>query len=102
MSPCRPTSTATRSARASLTVEALDQAAQRVQKGLRIFLRDEAPLPSISERLSQKGEGEISLVLMLEAGRSEVEVKLPGRYHVSPGIAGALKTIPGIVSVEHV
>ena len=89
--------------RARITsVEALDHAAQRVQKGLRIFLRNEAPLPSIGERLKQQGEGEISLVLMLEAGKSEVEVKLPGRYQVSPQIAGALKAIPGIVAVEHV
>ncbi len=85
-----------------VTVEPLDEAAQRIQKGLRIFLRGEDPLPSISERLKQKGEGEVSLVLMLEAGKSEVEVKLPGRYQVSAQVAGALKAIPGIVAVEHV
>jgi DNA polymerase-3 subunit alpha len=49
-----------------------------------------------------KGEGEVSLVVMLDAERSEVEVKLPGRYSVSPQIAGAIKAIPGIVSVEHI
>ncbi len=85
-----------------VTVEPLEQAAAKVQKGLRIFLRDEQPLESISRRLSQRGEGEVSLILMLPSARSEVEVRLPGKFLVSSQIAGALKAIPGIVSVEHV
>ena len=36
------------------------------------------------------GDGEVSMVLMLEQG-TEVEVKLPGRFKVSPQIAGAIK-----------
>ena len=85
-----------------VAAEPLEAAAARVQKGLRIFLRDESPLESISRRLGARGEGEVSLVLMLGADNSEVEVRLPGRFQVSPQIAGALKAIPGIVSVEHV
>ncbi len=85
-----------------ITVEPLDQAASRVQKGLRIFLRDESALSSISQRLSGRGEGEVSLVLMLDRDASEIEVKLPGRFMITPQIAGALKSIPGIVAVEQV
>ena len=84
------------------TVEPLDPAANRVQKGLRIFLRDEAPLPSLTQRLAGRGEGEVSLVLMLERDRGEVEVKLPGRFSVTPQVAGAIKAIPGVVAVEHI
>ena len=84
-----------------ITVEPLDQAAARIQKGLRIFLRDPAPLSSIQERLKGRGEGDVSLVLMRSAGE-EVEVKLPGKFPVNAAIAGALKAIPGIVAVEHV
>ncbi len=83
-------------------VETLDEAAARHQKGLRIFLRDETPLPSIQQRLSGRGEGEVSLVLMMDAMRGEVEVRLPGRYPVSAAVAGALKAISGVVAVEHV
>jgi DNA polymerase-3 subunit alpha len=36
---------------------------------------------------------------MLNDG-SEVEIKLPGRYKVSPQIAGAIKAVPGVVTVE--
>ncbi len=82
------------------SVEPLDQAASRMQKGLRVFLRDEAPLDSIAKRLSVRGEDEIFLVLPTGAG--EVEIKLPGKYQASPQIAAALKAIPGIVNVEHV
>jgi DNA polymerase-3 subunit alpha len=83
-------------------VEPLEQAAARIQKGLRIFLRDTKPLPSIEARLQGRGEGEVSLIVMLEENKSEVEIKLPGRFPVSAQIAGALKAIPGIVAVEHV
>ncbi len=80
------------------TVEALDQAAAKVQKGLRIFVRDEVPLDAVAKRLDGKGDGEVNLVVMLGAG-AEVEVKLPGRYKVSPQIAGAIKAVPGVVEV---
>ncbi|MFV0280327.1 MAG: DNA polymerase III subunit alpha, partial [Rhodoblastus sp.] len=83
------------------SVEPLDQAAARIQKGLRIFLRDPAPLSSIEQRLKGRGEGDVSLVLIRGAGE-EVEVKLPGKFPVNAAIAGALKAIPGIVAVEHV
>jgi DNA polymerase-3 subunit alpha len=83
-----------------ISAEPLDVAASRIQKGLRIFVRDEKPLADIAQRLKTRGEGEIALVLLAERG--EVEMRLPGKYVVSPEVASALKTIPGILSVEHV
>ena len=82
--------------------ERLSEAAARSHKGLRVFLRDEAPLPSIAERLRAKGDGEISLVVMLGPDEGEIEVKLPGRYAVTGALAGALKAVAGVVQVEHV
>ena len=38
-------------------------------------------------------------MLRLASG-GEVEVKLPGRFKVSPQIAGAIKAVPGVVQVE--
>jgi len=89
-------------------VELLDQAAARLQKGLRVFLRSEAPIESVAKRLEaaapvrggqSNGHGEVSVVLMLDQA-TEVEVKLPGRFPVSPQIAGAIKAVPGVVAVE--
>jgi len=153
------------------TVEALDRAAAKVQRGLRVFLGDEAPLEALAKRLERRrdgpkdglrdrlndapwggsrggqgdstserssggrheasgggrrdsngggqrelsgggprggdgqkdseGDGEINLVVMLGAG-AEVEVRLPGRYKVTPQIAGAIKAVPGVVDVQAV
>jgi len=82
--------------------KSLSDAAAQTHKGLRIFVRDEAPLPSIAERLFGRGDGEISLVVMLGPEAGEVELKLPGRYPVTGALAGALKAVPGVVEVEHV
>ncbi len=83
-----------------ISAEPLDLAASRIQKGLRVFLRDESPLASIAQRLTSRGEGEISIVVL--RGDDEIEVKLAGKYQVSNEMAGALKAIPGIVAVEHI
>jgi DNA polymerase-3 subunit alpha len=87
-------------------VEPLEQAAAKLSKGLRVFLRGEAPIESVAKRLEgptrpaqEKGDGEVALILMLNEG-TEVEVKLPGRFKVSPQIAGAIKAVPGVVAVE--
>ena len=88
------------------SVEPLDDAAANLQKGLRVFLRDGAPLEAVAKRLEPapraahaNGDGEVSVVLLLKRG-TEVEVKLPGRFKVSPQIAGAIKAVPGVVQVE--
>ena len=85
-----------------VNVERLNDAAAKVQKGLRIFVRDESPLASIESRLSAPGESEVSLVVVLGPKEGEVEIRLPGRYAVSPAVAGALKAAAGVVAVEHV
>ena len=74
-----------------------------------MFLRDQAPIDGVARRLeplqgaarngAEHGEGEVTVVLMLENG-NEVEVKLPGRFKVSPQIAGAIKAVSGVVTVE--
>jgi DNA polymerase III subunit alpha len=88
------------------SAEPLDEAAANLNKGLRVFLRNAAPIEAVAKRLESiprnaaaNGDGEVSMVLMLERG-TEVEVKLPGRFKVSPQIAGAIKAVPGVVQVE--
>jgi DNA polymerase-3 subunit alpha len=86
--------------------EPLDQATAKLSKSLRIFLRGDGPIESVARRLEipadrpaqDKAEGEVALVLLLDG--VEVEVKLPGRFKISPQIAGAIKAVPGVVAVE--
>ncbi len=105
-----------------LHAEPLDAAAAKTQKGLRIFVRDTKPLDSIARRLNMPeaappggaskipqakpaltppggGEGDVSLIIMLDL-ETEVEMKLPGRFKVSPQIAGAIKAVSGVVDVQ--
>jgi DNA polymerase-3 subunit alpha len=99
-----------------LHAEPLDDAAAKTQKGLRIFVRDTRPLESIAKRLqipeagsqaptvkspptAGAGDGDVSLVMMLDL-ETEVEMKLPGRFRVSPQIAGAIKAVSGVVDVQ--
>jgi DNA polymerase-3 subunit alpha len=101
-----------------LHAEPLDDAAAKTQRGLRIFVRDTKSLDSIARRLqvpeaaAQNGnargarpaaptgaDGDVSLVMMLDL-ETEVELKLPGRFKVSPQIAGAIKAVSGVVDVQ--
>ena len=50
---------------------------------------------------SNGGDGEVTLVMMLDV-QTEVEVRLPGRFKVSPQIAGAIKAVAGVVDVQTV
>ncbi|MEZ5907406.1 MAG: DNA polymerase III subunit alpha [Hyphomicrobiaceae bacterium] len=88
------------------SIEALDQAAKGVQRGLRVVLdparvaAGRQGLAELARNLSGGGRGEIRLVLPLaEAGR-EIEFTLPGRFDVSPAVAGALSVIEGVLGVQ--
>jgi DNA polymerase-3 subunit alpha len=81
------------------SVEPLDRMTDSLRK-LRVFLRDEAPLAHVGKHLKAKGEGEVSFVVVGEEGRREVEVRLPGKFVVSPQLAGALRTLDGVEQVE--
>ena len=87
------------------SVEPLDEALAKHRNDMRIFLRDPGPIGSVRSRLSEKsgpsrGEGEVSLILILDEGEREVEVKLRGRYPSSPAIAGAIRAVPGVIDVQ--
>ncbi len=89
-------------------LEALDKAAGALERGLKLVL-DAGMIAAKHERIAQlkgllkpgggpqsKG-GEVRLVLPL--GLREIEILMPGRYDVSPGQAGRLTTVPGVLEV---
>ncbi|MET0941006.1 MAG: DNA polymerase III subunit alpha [Mesorhizobium sp.] len=82
------------------TVQLLDDVASQVQKALRIFVRNDAPLSALMPQLAAKGEGQVSLVVIKEGGEGEVEIELPNRCRISPQVASALRAVPGVVEVE--
>lgn len=98
-----------------LSAEPLDVAASKTQMSLKIFLRDSKSLDSIAKRLEMPKQpgmktadavkpasnGEVTLVMLLDLD-TEVEVRLPGQFKISPQIAGAIKAVPGVVDVHAV
>ncbi|MFE0015701.1 DNA polymerase III subunit alpha [Mesorhizobium sp. NPDC059054] len=82
------------------TVQSLEDEASRIQKALRIFLRDVSPLNTLAGQLTVKGEGQVSFVLIKDDGQGEVEIELPNRYRISPQVASAMRAVPGVIEVE--
>jgi len=87
-------------------VEALDSVAARNQRGLRVILNSAEPIELLAKRLNggngkSEGAGEVSVVVQLAEG-SAVEIKLPGRYAISPQIAGAVRALAGVARVEEI
>jgi DNA polymerase-3 subunit alpha len=80
------------------SAESLDRVMASL-KQIRVFVRDEAPLPSVAKHLAGRGEGEVSLILLRDGGR-EVEMRLPGRFAISPQIASALRAVRGVLQVD--
>jgi DNA polymerase-3 subunit alpha len=82
------------------TVQSLEDEASRIQKALRVFIRDTAPLGMLSGQLGAKGEGQVSFVVIKQDGQGEVEIELPSRYRISPQVASAMRAVTGVVEVE--
>ena len=82
------------------TLEPLEEVASRAQKSLRVYMRDAAPLKAVTQLFGQRGEGTVSLILLKQRGKLEVEIELKDRYLLSPQNAAAMKAVPGIVDVE--
>lgn len=81
-------------------VQSLEEQSVRMQKALRVFVRDSGPLKIVARHLNTRGDGLVSFVVIKDDGRREIEVALTDRYRLSPEIAAALRTAPGVLDVE--
>ncbi|PKU25797.1 DNA polymerase III subunit alpha [Telmatospirillum siberiense] len=81
-------------------IESLDQAAAKAAAGLKIFIRDEAPLDTLKTLVAKEARGRGRIVLVAQTEEREVEAWLSGSYALSPSLIGAVKTIPGVVEVQ--
>jgi len=84
-------------------VRPLEEAAAQAAAGLRIFVKDPAPLSSVKQVIQHHGRGRGTVCLVLELDRSrEVEMSLPGEWAIAPGTRAAIRAIPGVVEVQDV
>ena len=82
------------------TAQSLEEQSVRMQKALRVFVRDAGPLKTVANHLNMRGEGLVYFIVIKEDGRREIEVELTQRYRLSPEMAAALKAAPGVLDVE--
>jgi DNA polymerase-3 subunit alpha len=80
-------------------IEPLEAMAAKGGHAIRVFLDAPEPIERLARRL-EAGEGVVSVVLLLKGADREVEVRLPGQYRVTPQVAGAIRSVPGIMHVE--
>jgi DNA polymerase-3 subunit alpha len=82
-------------------ITSLDQAAAATGAAIRIWLRETAAVPHIRDLLTRErgGKGRVVLVPTVDPNRN-VEIALPGGFHVTPRLAEALTLLPGVERVE--
>ena len=81
-------------------VKPLEDAVAQVSDGLKVVVRDDAPVESIRgmlERLA-RGKGKIHLLVEIDPLK-EVEIQLPGSFSITNQSRAALKAVPGVVEV---
>jgi DNA polymerase-3 subunit alpha len=83
------------------SVEPLDQAAANAGASIRIWLRETETVPHIRDLLARQGAGRGRVILVPRIGNERsVEIALPGGYSVTPRLAQALTTLPGVERVD--
>jgi len=82
------------------TAQSLEEKSVQMQKALRVYVRDSGPLKAVTRHLNARGDGLVSFIVIKDDGKREIEVELTEKYRISPEIAAALKTAPGVLDVE--
>ncbi|WP_448187383.1 DNA polymerase III subunit alpha [Azospirillum sp. sgz301742] len=81
-------------------IKPLEEAVASVSDGLKVVVRDDRPVANLKgmlERL-QRGKGKVHVLVEIEPLK-EVEIQLPGMYHISAQSRAALKAVPGVIEV---
>ena len=87
-------------------VEALDKAAQSVQRGIRVVFDGRSmqarktALDELKGLLKAGGRAEVRFAIELEDKSRALDFTLPGRFDVSPSTSGLISTVPGVLAVE--
>ncbi len=82
-------------------LEPLDAVAANAAAGLKIYVDGADPLSNLNDVLDREGagRGEVLLISRVDL-QTEVEIRLPGKFKVSPQLAQAVRSIPGIVDAR--
>jgi DNA polymerase-3 subunit alpha len=82
-----------------ISAEPIEKAAERVGKQMRIFIEAGNCIGPIHSQLKPGGEGQVVFVIPRGPTR-DLEVELPGRFRLTSELAGAVKSLDGVVDVR--
>ncbi|MGE5517890.1 MAG: DNA polymerase III subunit alpha [Bacteroidota bacterium] len=83
-------------------IASLDQEAARAAAGLRIFVRDEAPLPTLAQLVAKEGRGRNRIIIVAQMDKREVELSVERTIQLNPGFMNSLRSVAGVVEVEEI
>ncbi len=93
-------------------VRSLEDVLSKAFNGLRVFINEPDTLALIKQTLQSvdperngrglSAAGDMNIVLLVNSGAQEVELKLQGQIPVGPGLKGALMAIGGVVDVKEI
>ncbi len=92
----------------AMLIQSLDKAAGATQRGLTIVLdakslaRDPNAIAHLKELLQPGGRGEVRLIVPLTAKGRDVEIKLKGRYQLSPAQTSKIEALACVRSVRNI
>ncbi len=82
------------------TAQSLEEQSIRMQKAMRVYVRDSGPLRAVAAHLNARGDGLVSFIVIKDDGMREIEVELTEKFRISPEIAAAMRSTPGVLDVE--
>ena len=82
-----------------ISAQPIEKAAEKLGKRLEIEAESENCLKAIQAQL-KAGDGQIIFVVSRDKGHKQYEIELPGRFRVSPELAGGIKSLSGVVDVR--
>ena len=85
-----------------VSAEPIAGLAERVDRRLTVFAADPRALGPINTQLRRGGNGTVSFVVIRDGGAREYEIELPGKYAVTPEVAGGIKALDGVTDVRFV
>ncbi len=83
-------------------IENLDQAAAKASEGLKIFIRDEAPLAALRDIIAKEPRGKGRIAIVAQTDTKEVEAWLSSTHALTPNMVGAIKNLSGIIDVQEI
>jgi DNA polymerase-3 subunit alpha len=84
-------------------VASLDDAAAEAGAGMRVWLERTEAVAHIRALLESESRGRGRVILVPRLDRTQtIEIALPGGFNVTPRLAQAVKTLPGVARVEDI